>query len=124
MPSTSHVTCYVFTQSSPPDQHDFAYFHPPSYCIKVFTYRSFLFKLRLCLSSFGFTPSDYAGHYFRRGGASDSAGFWQQNSPSQIFISKILISGIVYENWRVLAVICETNATLWPFCVHSAIWAT
>ena len=41
--------------------------------------------------------------------------FLATESLSQIFISKILISEIVYENWRVLAVIREINATLWPF---------
>ena len=59
-----------FPQSSPSDQHAFTYFHPPSHCSTVFTYRSFLFKLDLGLSSLGFTTSDYAGHSFRRGGAS------------------------------------------------------
>ena len=42
--------------------------------------------------------------------------FLTTESLSQIFISKILISEVVYENWRVLAVICEINATLSPFC--------
>ena len=42
--------------------------------------------------------------------------FLATESLSQIFISKILISEIVYENWRALAVIREINATLWTFC--------
>ena len=39
----------------------------------------------------------------------------------QIFISKILIFEIVYENWRILAVNREMNATFMAF-LHSAIW--
>ena len=42
--------------------------------------------------------------------------FLATESLSQIFISKILISEIVYENWRALAVIREINATSWRFC--------
>ena len=42
--------------------------------------------------------------------------FLAKESLSQIFISRILISEIVYENWRVLAIIGEINTTLGPFC--------
>ena len=38
--------------------------------------------------------------------------FLATESLSQIFVSKILISEIVYENWRVLAVIHDINAAL------------
>ena len=41
MPSTSMLHAVSFTQSGPSDQHAFAYFHPPSHCIKVFTYHFF-----------------------------------------------------------------------------------
>ena len=47
--------------------------------------------------------------------------FLATKSLSQIFISKILIFEIVYENWRVLAVNHEINATLWPFCTLKSV---
>ena len=37
---------------------------------KCLTYRLFLVRLRECLSMLGYSPSSYAGHSFRRGGAS------------------------------------------------------
>ena len=69
-PVASLLHAISFTGSSAPSSHAFAYFDPSHRAIRCLTYRSFVTKLRDCLSSLGYPPLLYASHSFRRGGAS------------------------------------------------------
>ena len=51
------------------NSHAFAYLHYDSLSMKCFTCRSFINKLRNSLRSLGLSPGLYAGHSFRRSGA-------------------------------------------------------
>ena len=67
-PTTAILRAFTFTRSAPSGSQAFAYFHPASCTIQVFTYRSFLNKLKVCLTFLGYPRSEYAGHSFRGGG--------------------------------------------------------
>ena len=51
------------------NSHVFTYLDYDSLGMKCFTFRSFINKLRDSLQSLGLSPGLYAGHSFRRGGA-------------------------------------------------------
>ena len=72
-PVTSVLHALSFTSGSPPYFHAFAYFDVKLLRPKVFTYRSFLSKLRQCLQTLDYNPHDYAGHSFRIGGGEGGA---------------------------------------------------
>ena len=69
-PASSVLHATSFTKMSLPTSHAFAYFDIRSRKPTCLTYRSFLSKLRECLSGLGFPPGMFASHSFRRGGAS------------------------------------------------------
>ena len=69
-PVTSILHAMSFTSSVPQTFHTFAYFDAVHLRCRVLTYRACLSKLRECLQALGYSPQDYAGHSFRRGGAS------------------------------------------------------
>ena len=69
-PVASLLHAMSFTRSSAPSIHAFTYFDPSHRAIRCLMYRSFVTKLRDCLSRLGYPPLSYASHLFRRGGAS------------------------------------------------------
>ena len=69
-PIASVLRAMAFTKSADAQSHAFCYFDTKHLRPKCLTYRLFLVRLRECLSMLGYSPSSYAGHSFRRGGAS------------------------------------------------------
>ena len=69
-PVSSLQHALSFTSGAPAHSHAFSYLDLPYCNRRCMTYRSFVSKLRSCLRSLGVSPDDYAGHSFRRGGAS------------------------------------------------------
>ena len=69
-PVTSILHAMSFTSSVSQTFHAFAYFDAVHLRCSVLTYRAFLSKLRVCLQARCYSPQDYAGHSFRRGGVS------------------------------------------------------
>ena len=61
---------FTFTHQAPRDYHAFSWLDHKSLQVQCFTYRAFLDKLRHCLNQLGYEAKSYAGHSFRRGGAS------------------------------------------------------
>ena len=59
-----------FTSSVPQTFHAFANFDAVHLRCRVLTIRAFLSKLRKRLQALGYSPQDYAGYCFRRGGVS------------------------------------------------------
>ena len=69
-PVTALLHSMSFTASrATANSHAFAYLHYDSLSMKYFTYHSFIYKLRDSLQSLGLSHGLYAGHSFRRGGA-------------------------------------------------------
>ena len=69
-PITAILHAMSFTaKNASPCTHVFAFYSPATSSNGCFTYRSFLTKLKTCISSMGLKPDLYAGHSFRRGGA-------------------------------------------------------
>ena len=69
-PVTAICRALSFTRSAPKCFHAFAYYDASLPGVRILTYRAFLSKLRDCLDKLGYVSSDFAGHSFRRGGAS------------------------------------------------------
>ena len=69
-PVSSLQHALSFTSGAPAHSHAFSYLDLPHCNRRCMTYRSFVSKLRSCLRSLGVSLDDYAGHSFRRGGAS------------------------------------------------------
>ena len=61
---------FTFTHWAPRDYHAFSWLDHKSLQVQCFIYRAFLDKLRHCLNQLGYEAKSYAGHSFRRGGAS------------------------------------------------------
>ncbi|XP_078613489.1 uncharacterized protein LOC144883111 [Branchiostoma floridae x Branchiostoma japonicum] len=68
-PCAALTLAFSKTRGALPDQSAFLYSEPTG-SLTPLTYPKFLRKLRSSLSALGFKPSLYAGHSFRRGGAS------------------------------------------------------
>ena len=69
-PVTAILHAFSFTQSGASSSQAFAWLHHNNMRLMPFTYKSFLSKLRLILSSLGYKEKCFATHSFRRGGAS------------------------------------------------------
>ena len=69
-PVKAILHAFSFTRSSSDSAQAFAFLDVASGCISTFTYPTFLSHLRTCLWYIGINPKLYAGHSFRRGGAS------------------------------------------------------
>ena len=69
-PVSSLKHAMSFTYTAPPMSHAFSYFDMEHLQIRYLTYKQFLSKLRICLSLLSYPTDDYAGHSFRRRGAS------------------------------------------------------
>lgn len=69
-PTTAIINAFRFTSSFSTASSQAFNWVDDSRVLHNFTYSPFISKLRLHLSSLGFDPTLYAGHSFRRGGAS------------------------------------------------------
>ena len=70
-PTTAATHAFRFTSAAPPSAQAFAWATGSSPInINAFTYNMFISKLRTHLKQLNINPKDYAGHSFRRGGAS------------------------------------------------------
>lgn len=69
-PTLAVMHAFSFTDHFPSSCQAFAWFDKRSRTPRVFTYNEFLTKLHDSLSLIGINPKLYAGHSFRRGGAS------------------------------------------------------
>lgn len=70
-PTTATTHAFQFTDGAPPKTQAFAWTdNTPRHNLHYFTYSMFVSKLRKHLSQVGVPPNSYAGHSFRRGGAS------------------------------------------------------
>ena len=64
------VNAFGFIQTAKRTCHAFSWIDHKSLLVHCLTYRSFLAKLKTCLGLLGYDTTKYAGHSFRRGGAS------------------------------------------------------
>ena len=70
-PTTAVIHAFHFTNSTAANSQAFAWYdNSLSPKTHIFTYNLFISKLRDHLTSMGINPQSYAGHSFRRGGAS------------------------------------------------------
>ena len=69
-PVTAILHAFSFTQLGAPSSQAFAWLHQHDLRLMPITYKSFLAKLRIIMSSLGYTEKSYATHSFHRGGAS------------------------------------------------------
>lgn len=69
-PVEASTKAFRFTIQSSSASQAFNWLDHSALQINTFTYRTFTTKLRAILSDFGLSARDYAGHSFRRGGAS------------------------------------------------------
>ena len=69
-PTTAIIHAFHFTNSTTANGQAFNWVDYPSLTAHFFTYNMFISKLRDHLTTMGIDPQSYAGHSFRRGGAS------------------------------------------------------
>ena len=70
-PCTALAKAFSFTShKAKPESHAFSWLDHRTLLIQCLTYRAFLSKLKSLLTMLGYDPAKYAGHSFRRGGAS------------------------------------------------------
>lgn len=69
-PTTAIIHAFHFTNSTAANSQAFNWVVCPSPTAHFFTYNMFISKLRDHLTTMGIDPQSYAGHSFRRGGAS------------------------------------------------------
>lgn len=65
--ATNHALSFT---SAPANSQAFNWWDPSSNAVKCLTYSMFISKLKHHLAEIGVNPSNFAGHSFRRGGAS------------------------------------------------------
>ena len=69
-PVRAILHAFSFTRHCPSNSQAFTWIDTSWSYFQVFTYSQFIKHLRACLISLGIDPTYYAGHSFRRGGAS------------------------------------------------------
>lgn len=69
-PATAIAHAFSFTKSTAANSQAFNWLDDPSSTAHIFTYNMFITKLRDHFTLIGINPLSYAGHSFRRGGAS------------------------------------------------------